>query len=197
MYYKQILSILTMLFLFSGCSTLKVDVDYDSSYNFNNKTKYAVVHSLKESEDSLTNNRIAEAIKKSLNNNNYKEVSKEDADLIFVYHVNVINKSDIRTDYQVIGYSGYGYGPGWGYGRYGGFGGYGSTVVIPRSSTYKWQEGKLIIDAMNAKNQKIVWRGIAKDELSNGNSSHEEKVEYINKVVKKLMKDFPSQNAEK
>ena len=188
MYFKQIFYILPILFLLSGCSTLKVDVDYDSSYNFSNKTKYAVVHSLKESEDSLTNNRISKAIKKSLNASAYTEVSKENADLVFVFHVNVMNMSDLRTDYEVVGYGGYGYNPGWGYGGWG----YGSTVVVPRSTTYRWQEGKLIIDAMNPKTQKIVWRGIVKDELSRGSSSQEEKTEYINKVVTKLMKEFPS-----
>ena len=187
---KYILTLMVILLSFSGCSTLKVDVDYDTSYNFENKTKYTVVHHNKEGENTLTNDRITNAIKASLNANNYKEVLQEEADLIFVFHVNVINMSDIRTDYDVIGYSGYGYNPGWGYNRGYGYGG--TTVVVPRSTTYKWKEGKLIIDALNPKTKKIVWRAIAKDELSNGSTTQEEKTEYINKVVSKLMKEFPT-----
>ena len=190
MYFKQILSLIAIVILFTGCSTLKVDVDYDSSYDFKNKTKYAIIHNNKEAENTLTNDRIKNAIKASLNANDYKEVSKEEADLIFVFHVNVISLSDIRTDYDVIGYGGYGYNPGWGYNRGYGYGG--STVVVPRSTTYRWKEGKLIVDALNPKTKKIVWRAIAKDELSSASSTQKEKIEYINKVVSKLMKEFPT-----
>jgi len=186
---KNILVIISLVFLFSGCSALKVDVDYDSSYNFNNKTKYAIVHNAKESDNTLVSDRITKAIKAQLNKKNYVQVGKNEADLVFVFHVNVTQRSDIRTDYEMVGYSGYGYGGAWGYGGFGGYGG--GTMMVERPSVYRWKEGRLVIDALNTQNKKIVWRGIVTDELNDDSSSVKEKTEYINKVVAKVMKNFP------
>jgi hypothetical protein len=173
------------LFL-SGCSTLKIDVDHDTSFAFNDKKTYAIVHSHRESDNTLLNDRIQNAIKNSLNAKDYKEVSKESASLIFVFHVNVTNRSDIRTDYQMIGYPGYRYG--FGYGGYG----YGpGTTMIATPSTYRWKEGRLVIDALNPITKKIVWRGTITDELSRSTTTTEEKTAYINKVVTKMMQKFP------
>jgi len=169
-----------------ACSTMKVDIDYDSAYNFDDKSTYAVVHKNRESENTLTNDRVINAIKSSLNEKKYSEVPQENADLIFVFHVNVTNRSDIRTDYEMIGYGGYGYGYG-----FGGYGGSYGTRVITVPSTYRWKEGRLIVDAMNPKTKKIVWRGVISDELSSSTTTPEEKTDYINKVVTKLMKSFP------
>ena len=185
---RKIILLISLMFLFVGCSTMKVDIDYDSAYNFDDKSSYAVVHKNREGENSLTNDRIVNAIKSSLNKKKYREVSQDNADLIFVFHANVRNRSDIRSDYERIGYGGYGYGYG------GGFGGYGrayGTRVISVPSTYSWIEGKLIIDAMNPKTKKIVWRGVISDELSRNESTPQEKTAFINKVVDKLMKKFP------
>jgi len=187
---KNIFLLLIVAFVISGCSTLSVNADYDTSYNFANKTKFAVVYNTKEGDNSLTNDRIAEAIEKSLTRKDYIKVSQENADLVFMFHVNIVQMSDVRTDYRVIGYSGYSYGNGWGYGRYGAYGGYNAPVIVPQTSTYRWSEAKLIIDALNPKTKKIVWRGIVKDEISRGSSTTEEKIAYINKVVSKVMKKF-------
>ncbi|MEA2072034.1 MAG: DUF4136 domain-containing protein [Campylobacterota bacterium] len=183
---KKIFLIITLLFVVSGCSTLKVNVDYDTEYDFTNQTKYAIVHSSKEGSNTLMNDRVKNAIRASLEKKSYREVSEKEAELVFVFHVNVQQMSDIRSDYQMVGYSGYGYGRGFGgYGR-----GYG-TVMVERPSTYRWLEGSLVIDALNPKTNKIVWRGSANDELSRDSSTPDEKTKYINEVVSKVMQKFP------
>ena len=182
--------LLLVAFIMSGCSTLSIDTDHDTSYNFANKTKFTIVYNTKDGDNSLINDRISQAIENSLVRDGYKKVSKENADLVFVFHVNIVQMSDVRTDYRVVGYSGYSYGGGWGYGRYGAFGGYNEPIIVPQTSTYRWNEAKLIIDALNPKTKKIVWRAIVKDEISRNSSTTQEKVEYINKVVSKVMKKF-------
>ena len=180
---------MSLIFILSGCSTLVVDVDYDSSYSFKTNTNYAVVYNPKESDDTLISDRIQRAIKAQLDAKGYEEVTKDRADLVFVFHVNVMQRSDLRTDYEMVGYGGYGYGGAWGYG---GFGGYRTgTMLVEKPSIYRWKEGKLVVDALNTKSKKIVWRGILKDELSNKSSSAEDKTEYINSIIKKLFKSFP------
>jgi hypothetical protein len=186
---KNIIITLLIALFVSGCSTLKIDVDHDSSFAFNTKRTYAVVHNVREGDNTLVNDRIDSAIKSYLNKEGYTEVSKEKADLIFVFHVNVMNRSDIRTDYQMIGYPGYRYG--FGYGGYG-YGYAPGTTMIATPSTYRWKEGKLVIDALNPLNKKIVWRGTVSDELTRKSTTTQEKTEYINSIVTKVMKKFPT-----
>lgn len=165
-----------MLLLLNACSVLKVNVDYDSSYDFENKKTYTVVASDREGVNTLISDRIANAIKNSLNTKAYTNEAQKDADLIFVFHANVKNKTDIEMDYQTIGFGGFGMG----------FGG----NVIATPTTYNYTEGKLIIDALNPKTKKIVWRGVASDELSES-STPQEKTTYINRVVSTMMAKFP------
>jgi hypothetical protein len=176
---------LLAIVLLSACSTLKVDVDYDTSYPFKDKTKYTVLHNSKDDTNSLVNDRIYTAISNSLNKAGYKEVDKSKADLVFVFHVNVMNRSDIRADYQMVGYPGYSYG----FGR-GGYGYGPGTTMVAVPSTYRWREGKLVIDALNPKTKKIVWRGTVTDELTRNSTTVEEKTNYLNSIVAKVMQKF-------
>ena len=183
---KRIIVLISLIFLFVGCSTLKVDIDYDTAYDFDGKTKYTIVYNDRAGDNSLIIERVKSAITDSLSKHSFVEVTQNKADLIFVFHVNVTQRSDIRTDYERVGYGGYGYG--FGYSGYGG--GYGTRVVaVP--STYRWKEGRLIIDALNPKTNKIVWRGVVSDELTRSETTPAEKTQYINEVVGKLLKKFP------
>ena len=175
---KKILLYITVVFLV-GCSTLKVDVDYDTSYDFKNNTKYTIVHKHRVGENTLTNDRIISALNNELQAKSYAKVTKDQANLVFVFHVNVRDKTDIRTDYQMVGYGGYGFGRGFGRG------------VVETTSAYNYTEGTLIVDALNPKTNKIVWRGIAVDELSNSLTTPDKRTKYINEIIKKLMSNFP------
>lgn len=189
---KKIYIFVVVALMLSACSALRVEIDYDTAYNFTKNTTYAVVYNAKEGDNTLINDRIESAIKTNIKMKGYTEVSKEKAELILVFHVQVTQMSDIRTDYQTIGYGGYGYGGGWGHHPYGGFSSYSSgAMVIPTATTYRWKEGQLIIDAYNPQTKKVIWRGVIKDEITGSNHTVSEKTEYINKVVKKVLKEFP------
>jgi uncharacterized protein YxeA len=173
---KKILISLVLSIFMIGCSTLEVDVDYDPSYDFNAKTKYVILHKTKEGESTLTNDRITTAIQNNLDARGYHKVEQKDADLIFVFHVNVKDKTDISTDYQMVGF---GRGRGMGSG------------VIATTDVYNYTEGKLIIDALNPKTRKLVWRGVATDELNKNIDTPKKRQEYISKIVQQLMQNFP------
>ena len=168
---RYILVIFVALF-FSACSTLSTSVDYDTHYNFKTIQTFAVVHKAKEGENTLTNERIESAIKNTLKAKGLKETDVQNADLVFLYHTNVQNKTDIYTDYQMVGY-----------GRYGG-------MVISTPRTYNYDEGKLIIDAYNPKTNKTVYRAVAVDELPE-KETPQEREEYINEVITKTLGNFP------
>jgi len=173
---KNIILIIISLFVFIGCSTLKVSVDYDPGFNFESKNKFAIVHHNKEGEDTLLNDRIISALEPQLESRSYVKVAKEEADLIFVFHTNAESKVDIDTDYRMVGYGGY---------RYGG-------QMIATTRAYQYTKGTLIIDALNPKDKKVVWRGIATDTLKEYDSP-QEREQYINEVIQELIMDFPSQ----
>ncbi len=177
---KNILIFIVSSIVFLGCSSLRVSYDYDPGYDFSQQTRYAVVHHNREGEDTLFNDRVINAIKTELNAKGYVQTSKEEADLVFVFHSKVEDKTDIDTDYQMVGFGMY---------RYGG-------TMVATTSTYHYTKGTLIVDALNPKDQKIVWRGIATDTLKE-KKTPQKRTEYINKVIQELMESFPGKSADK
>jgi len=166
--------------IFLGCSSMQLNVDYDTDFDFTNKTKYSIAHNKKnKKENGLTNKRVKNALNRVLKSKNYTNVSKKDADLVFVFHTDVKDKTDIYMDYQAIGYGGFGY---MSTARRG-------VIAVP--DVYNYTEGTLVIDAYNPKTKNIVWRGIVTDELGSQSTSPEEKTQYINSIVEALMKKFP------
>lgn len=159
-------------FVFSACSTLSVQNDYDPDFDFSKVHTFAVKHKPKKGEDGLTAKRITHALIKALKAKGYKEVGAKDADLVFLYHINVTNKTEIYTDYQIVGY-----------GRYGGM-----VVSSPRS--YNYDEGKLIIDAYDPKNNQTVYRVVLTDEIKKQKTPKERQI-YIEKAIQKALEDFP------
>lgn len=171
---KNFLMILPLLWLFLGCSTLRVTVDYDPEFELEKQKSFAVIHYDREGENTLFNDRLIAALQSELEAKGYRQSSKEEADLLFVFHVNVEEKIDIDTDYHMAGYFGYGYSPG----------------MIATTRTHRYTEGTLIIDALNPKNRKIVWRAIATDTLTK-KETPQERITYVNRVVTEAMKSYP------
>ncbi len=157
--------------LFGACSTLEVQHDYDPSYDFSKVKSFAIVHKQKEGEDGLTIKRIEKALAKALEAKGLVPAQQQKADLIFLFHLNVTNKTEIYTDYQMVGY-----------GRYGGM-----VIATPRS--YNYDEGKLIIDAYDPKINQTVYRVVLTDELKE-RKTPKEREEYIDEAIRKALKSF-------
>ena len=181
---RILFSILLML-LISGCSTLKVETDFDPNVTMNPPKSFHIVHKAQVNEDTLTSERIIKALQKELEEQGYQSSSKESADFFILFHTGVTTKSRVVTDYKRVNMYPYSYGGGFGYG-YGGH----SSVVVPESKNYTYKEGKLIVDAVFPGGNRIFWRGIAKDQLQSLDNP-QERIEYINKVLHTLMKKFP------
>ena len=167
-----------ILVLLTGCSTIKVNTDYDPDADLSAPKTFAIIHKYLEGENTLTTDRITAALKSELKAKGYIEVPRKEASLYFLFHTGVTSKTRIDTDYQYVNMYPYSYGYGY------------RTVAIPQTREYTYSEAKLIVDAVLPKNNKIVWRGTAVDYLKNYDSP-EEKTLYINKVLKALMKKFP------
>ncbi len=171
MLFKLIAFIGTLIFL--GCSGMKVQTDYDPSVTLTDYKSFAIVHKKQEHEDTLTNGRIENALIQTFQSKNYENVPRESADFYVVYHVNVENKTRIDTEYQSLGFYRY------------------SGMMIASTRTVEYDQGQLIVDVMDPKTQKILWRGMATDQLYDLDTP-QERTEYINKVISKILESFPA-----
>jgi len=167
---------LALALLTVGCSSLKVQTDYDPQSDLTPPKNFAIVHKTYEGEDTLTSARITAAIRSEMLQKGYIETAREKADFYLLFHTGVTSKTRIDTDYQYVNMYPYHYGY--------------PTAVVPHTRTYTYEEAKLIVDAVIPGKNRIVWRGTAVDYLKTMRTP-EERTDYINSVLKTLMKSFP------
>jgi len=170
----KFLSLVMAMILFVGCSTLDVNVDYDESYDFKSAKTFIIDESVGNTKNTLFASRVVNALANELELKNYKKVSKEEADLIFVFHASAKDKSDTQVSYGLSGYRGFGYG----------------GMVMSTSNTYEYTEGTLVVDALSPKTKKVIWRGMGVKVL-NEKETPQERTEAVNAAVKKIMEKFP------
>ncbi len=171
------------LVLVTGCSTIQVSNDYNPNYDFKKLHSFVILYN--KNKDSLAKDRIVKALTQVFESKGYKAVPKNEADFYVVFHTNVTDKRQIVTDYKMIHVPYYGYGYRYPY--------RGGTATVPVYREINYKEGKIVVDALDAKSKKIFWRGIATDRLKSLKSP-EERWEYIKEVAQKLLAPFPARN---
>jgi hypothetical protein len=170
-----------LLLFVTGCSTMKVQTDYDPAFDFKTLHTFAVVYPENREIKTLTQARIDKAIRAQMVTKGYVPTDRNSADFIIVFHTHVTTKQQVVTDYQMVGLYPYYYGYGYGYG---------ASVAVPVEQHYTYKEGKIIIDALNPHGNKIFWRGVVTDELQSFHSP-EERTKYIDRIVADTLKSFP------
>ncbi|QOY51861.1 DUF4136 domain-containing protein [Candidatus Sulfurimonas baltica] len=188
-----LIAIVVSLFI-SGCSTLQVQVGYDPKYDFKSNTNFSVVYAKKSDNRDFSRSIVGKVLEEYIVQKGYTRVDKSNADFYFTVHLDVQTKSQVETNYESMSirpryYYGYLNDPmvrdvNRSYFPY-------ERDMRVSTTTYEYDEGKLIIEVFDVKKQEIVWQGIAKDEIS-AEYTQEEMSNYINKVIVKLFKDFPS-----
>ncbi len=157
----------------------KVTYDFDKNADFAAFKTYAMKEGTPVGQP-LIDERIVAAIDAAMA---AKGFTKNDAnpDVFVVYHTTFDKQKDISTFSS--GYSG-GYGPyGWGWG--GGMG-MGTTSTQVRDILM----GTLVIDMADAKNKKVVWRGMGVKEV-NTTAKPEKRDKSIKSAVDKIFKNYP------
>lgn len=191
--------ILFLLGLLIACKPkLNVNTDYDDSVDFT-KFKTYQWHSRNKhnqlSRDYLGNDimdqRIRKAINQQLMAKGFQEKMNGDpVDFWVNYSILVENKTDIRS------YNTYnGYAPGFRYGM--GYGSYGRRAAVGYSTgsetrVIDYKQGTLIIDILDPKTDKLIWRATGDGRLPK-EQTKEEREKMIKQVVEVLMQDFPPQ----
>ena len=170
--------LLTAVFLiWSGCSSLSLQSDYDPKYDFS-KLKYFTVIYPQNGAVTLTQERIAKAVTDEMVSKGFIETDKTHADFYIVFHLDVTTRKQVITDYRTIGLYPYYYGY------------RASIMTVPLEHEHTCEEARIIIDALDPNGNKIFWRGIATDRFHNFKTSDERK-KYIREAVKQIMNAFP------
>jgi hypothetical protein len=171
------------LLLLTAGSALSQDVRYnfDKAADFSKfKTYKWVTFKNATPVDDLTDKQIKATLDEALALKGLTKVDSYNADLYIGYQVAVGSEQQL-TVYS----SGWGYGPGW-------FGGgwYGPSGGITTGQTSTIYTGQLDVDMYDAAKHELVWRGIASKTLY-PKAKPEKRQKNLNKVVAKLMKNYP------
>ncbi len=189
---KKWLSVLICAFLIGGCSTLQTQVDHDPEYNFSLLSTFKVIYTKKGDEKDFTRQRVSKSLEKYMQNKGYTSTSKSRANFYITMHLDIQTKSQVETNYETMGIGPISY-PYIGLNK--------SldddTSLLMESDirvttrTYEYEEGRVVFEIFDVKENRVVWQGIAKDQLSS-EYTQEQKSAYINSVIDKLFKDFPN-----
>jgi hypothetical protein len=148
-----------------------VKTDYDKSFDFSQLKTFAVKIGTSWG-NPLAEQRAIEAVTKQLTAKGWTKADEATADAIVVIHGATKTEQSLNTFYSGGGY----YGWGWG------GGGMATTTVN------EVHVGTGVVDIFDAKTKKLVFRGVAQDEVSEKPEKNEKKIE---KATEKMFKNFP------
>jgi hypothetical protein len=181
-----LLSVFGLLLFAAACSSVKIRYDFDKEANFASLQTYHWI--AKPDTENIApakkrrRNFLDQEIKKAADNQlaakGYR-LDAADPDFLVISHIDVKDKLNL-TDW------GYSYSGNWSYWGWGG-----QDVDVQQ-----YREGVLIIDVVNAASKELIWRGVAQKTLPEEMPSPEEVGKNINKIVIKILKEFPPQTAE-
>ena len=179
---KRIVLIGLVSFFLQACSGITVSQDYEKEYNFAGLKTFAWKPNDDKSygvkDNDLVDKRIRISIETNLLAKSYRLVDSYTPDFFISYHLTVEQKitSSGMTGGVSIGRSSYG--------RFGGIG------MSTGSDVRAYDQGTLLIDVTIPLGDKLVWRGVATQSVSD-HTSPEESTVRINETVEKILAQFP------
>jgi hypothetical protein len=169
--------IVCLMALTISCSPI-----YNVKYDYDTKTDFASLKTYdwhpipaKADIDRLNIERIKNAVDSQMAAKGLRK-TPNNPDFLIASHVGS-NEKVIIDDW------GYGYGP---YGGYWG-GHWGPSGGV---SGYQYEEGSLILDFVDTKSKKLIWRGSAKAQV-NSVKTPEKREKLIAEAVQKILEKFP------
>lgn len=175
----DIILVLFLMAITVSCSSIYgVSHDYDEKADFSGLKTYDWL-AIPEKADinQLDVERLKTAVNNRLEIKGFK-MNSDTPDFSIAVHFGKKDKIQVR-DY------GYDDGPFMGpRGRR--FGGWGDRRV----DTYQYEEGTLVLDFVDAKTKKLLWRGSGKARVGDAKTP-EKRQKLINEAVEKILKKFP------
>lgn len=184
MRYLFKLFLLSSVFIISACATDYVATDYNPNQDFSKYKNYAWLKKEEKNNakvSELDRNRIKAAIDHVLAQKVYSLTDEKSASFLISYFVTVEQKRSRSSN-------SYGY---VGYGGYGPHGGVGVSMGFPlNNSENYYDEGTLIIDIIDATDNKLIWRGSVSREIYD-KTTPQEREKMINQSVTNILAKFP------
>ncbi len=167
--------LLFILLLMVGCSSKKVDIDYDPSFQINSLKTFAIVHKSREGYNILNDERVREAIKLEMELKGYVSTAEDAADFYITFES--IVKKDVPSNVGV----------GLGLGTFSS--GLGLSLGTVRG--FSSDEGTLFINMIDPATQKMFWYALLTQKIEDFESP-QERTDYFNKTVGVMLKEFPA-----
>lgn len=165
---KSVFSIIVLCLsiLVSGCTSIKVDSDYDAGFDFSNLSRYSWLEMPVDfMGDDFSRQRIKTAIDQQMKNKGYHLTTGVSDFIISLQGY----KNTVRRTPQATG---------------------ASRVGVEYSANEQFQDGKFTLTIIDAKRNRLIWEGHAKGLIA-PNLSAEDRIKKVNKVVTELLANFP------
>jgi Domain of unknown function (DUF4136) len=147
-----------------GCAIAEVNTDWNARAQFTKYHTYAWMdtpHMQAMQQATLFDRRLRGSVEEQLTAKGLRKVNATgEADLLLVYHTGVKDKIDVQQ-----------------------WGDFGRQWDIP-----KYEQGKLVLDLVDAKRKSLVWRGTATGEVSGGADPSSDK---IPETMQKMFERYP------
>lgn len=185
---KIILLLGCAILLFGGCSSITIRTDYDPHQDFSGLHTFGWASQTQaptgniKLDNPFLDKRIRDAVENQLIAKGYAKDTAQNPDFLLRYLVTIQDKTDVQTIDTFYG----GFTPVW----YGGRTYYTTGIWVPQTVVYNYEEGTLVLDILDAKADKLIWRGSAAAEVSDDGTPEQKKAKVEN-AVGKLLAQFP------
>ncbi len=158
--------------------------DYDHSANFSQYNTYSW-GKVKTSNPFLVD-RIQQAVDKQLQAKGWQLTPTGGSVTVFATD-NIHDQQEVQTMYDNMGG---GWGSGWGWGGWGWGGGWGPGFGTSMATTTTTDQnvGNLVIDLFEGNSKKLLWRGLATENLS---SNAGKNTKMVDSDINNMFKNFP------
>ncbi len=193
MLYFRCLMVVLFVVSVSGCATVSIDSDFDPAADFSSLKTYGWLTDPRDAAsvgskdfeiqvpEPLIDARIRAAIDSELSGKGYRKVAPSEADFRVVYYLGVRDVRDIQIVERYHGYSHY-------HGYY--WHGMPYTTVVTEPIVFDYKEGRMVVDIVHSKQDKLMWRGYAQGYYSDYDSASDRN-ERINTAVHDMLEQFP------
>jgi Domain of unknown function (DUF4136) len=173
-----------------GCSTVEVQSDYDPAADFASLKTYAWYAEEQPTtgdirvDNPIVDSRIRTAVETQLNAKGYTKVDAN-PDFFLIYHAAVSKEIAVTTTTSTT----VAYGGGYAHGGYG-WGYVAAPMWVETPTSYTYDKGTILVDIVDAKNEKLVWRGSAQAEVDESRTQ-QQREQRINGAMKEMLANFP------
>ena len=172
---------LVALAVVSACAPIEIETEHDRSIDFSTLHSYDWLRETRiESghprlDDPVLHNRVRSAVERELAAMGFERIFEGRPDFWVSYHLSLRSRLDSQSISRGVGHA---VGDSWGPGP------------DRHTAIHEYEKGTLIIDVVDARLERLVFRGAAKKRLED-NPSAEKSRQNIREAVEGILGEFP------